>query len=241
MDRSWRTWLCALCLVSSSAAAHAQSIGTQSAAAIWVASQGTASLRLGRGAVESQVERAAALLLPYQRDPRFTVTGSSIRHLPHKNMIEIKSEGMVAVPFVEDKQVSVTVQIRPQIMAKSLRLTYVGMRRTVSHCEVDGPICFMVKRAIDRHVGDGGKIQDFLDEGLNAALRPVFRAATELACREGSVKPTRVTTAPEFLEVLMAAGKEDLACLRSAQVSMPEELEFELKRASKTHGPRGAL
>ena len=125
-------------------------MGTQSAAAVWVASQGTASLRLGRGAVEAQVEHASSLLLPYQRDPRFTITGSSIRHLPHKNLIEIKSEGVVVVPFIEDKRVTVTIQIKPEILAQSLRLTYAGMRRTVSRCEVDGPICFMVKRAIDR-------------------------------------------------------------------------------------------
>jgi hypothetical protein len=222
-------------------AARAQSLGTQSAAAIWVASQGTASLRLGRGAVEAQVEHAASLLLPYQRDRRFTLTGSSIRHLPHKNLIEIKSEGMVSVPFVEDKRVSVTVRIKPQISGESLRLTFVGVKRSVSHCDMDGPICFMVKRAIDSHVGDGSKIQAFLDDGLNAALRPVFRAATQLPCRGGSVKPTRVTTAPEFLEVLMATRKEDLACLRSAQVSLPNELHSELKRASKTQGNRNAL
>jgi hypothetical protein len=240
---NWRIRLCALSFVTLPlvSSAHAQSLGTQSAAAVWVASQGTASLRLGRGAVEAQVEHAASLLLPYQRDRRFTLTGSSIRHLPHKNLIEIKSEGVVTVPFVEDKRVSVTVQIKPEITGKSLRLTFVGVRRNVSQCDVDGPICFMVKRAIDTHVGDGSKIQAFLDDGLNAALRPVFRAATQLPCREGSVKPTRVTTAPEFLEILMATRKEDLACLRSAQVSLPDELHSEIKRASKAHGSRDAL
>ena len=244
MNTGWRVWLCALSLVSLADEARAQSVGTQSAAAVWVASHGTASLRLERGVVETQVERASALLLPYERDPRFTVTGSSIRHLPHKNLIEIKSEGVVEVPFVEDKVVSVTVRIKPEISAQSLRLIYAGMRRSVSHCEVDGPICFMVKRAIDQHVGDGSQIQAFLDDGLNAALRPVFRAAADLACEKGQVVPARVTTAPEFLEVLMAQRAEDLACLREAHVALPNELNdlrSELKRASKSRGQRGAL
>ena len=238
-----RVLLCALSLVPIPLGqrTNAQSVGTQSAAAVWVASQGTASLRLGRGAVESQVERASSLLLPYERDARFTVTGSSIRHLPHKNLIEIKSEGLVSVPFIEDKRVTVTIRIKPEIRAQSLRLTYAGMRRTVSRCEVDGPICFMVKRAIDRHVGDGSKIQEFLDDGLNAALRPVFRAAADVSCAKGHVVPSRVITAPEFLEVLMAERAEDLACLRSANVTMPNELRSELKKASKTRGHRSAL
>ncbi|MFT3925078.1 MAG: hypothetical protein QM778_21260 [Myxococcales bacterium] len=241
MTKAWRVWLCALSLVSLSDAAHAQSVGTQSAAAVWVASRGTASLRLGRGVVEDQVDRASALLLPYEQDPRFTVKKSSIRHLPHKNLIEIKSEGVVEVPWVEDKIVSVTVRIKPEIVAQSLRLTYAGMRRSVSRCEVDGPICFMVKRAIDQHVGNGAKIQEFLDSGLNAALKPVFRAAADLSCGEGHVVPSRVTTAPEFLEVLMAERSQDLACLRQAHVALPNDLRSELKRASKTPGHRSSL
>jgi hypothetical protein len=195
--------------------------------------------------VEAQVEHASSLLLPYQRDPRFTVTGSSIRHLPHKNLIEIKSEGVVVVPFIEDKRVTVTIRIKPEIRAQSVRLTYAGMRRTVSRCEVDGPICFMVKRAIDQHIGDGSKIQAFLDDGLNAALRPVFRSVADVSCAKGQVQPSRVTTAPEFLEVLMAEQEEDLACLRSASVALPNELQSELqselKKASKSHGHRSAL
>lgn len=243
MDTASRILWCALSLAvfSASGRANAQSVGTQSAAAVWVASQGTASLRLGRGAVEAQVEHASSLLLPHERDPRFTVTGSSIRHLPHKNLIEIKSEGIVAVPFVEDKRVTVTIRIKPEIRAQSLRLTYAGMRRTVSSCGMDGPICFMVKRAIDQHIGDGSKIQRFLDEGLNAALRPVFRAAADVSCAKGHVVPSRVTTAPEFLEVLMAERAEDLACLRAASVALPNELRSELKKASKSRGHRSAL
>jgi hypothetical protein len=237
-----RISFCAISLLSlARQPASAQSVGTQSAAAVWVASHGTASLRLGRGAVETQVAQATSLLLPFERDPRFTATRSSIRHLPNKNLIEIKSEGLVDVPWVQDKEVTVTVLIKPEIVAQSLKLTFAGVRRTVSRCEVDGPVCFMVKRAIDQHVGDGSKIQAFLDDGLNAALRPVFRAAADTACRKGRVLPTRVVTAPEFLEVLMAARSEDLACLRSAQGTLPKELRSELKKASKTPAHRSAL
>jgi hypothetical protein len=210
--------------------ARAQSPGTQSAAAIWVASQAGASLRVGRGVVQAQVERAAALLLPYEHDPRFKLLGSSIRHLPHKNLIEIRSDGVVVVPFVQDKRVSVVARIRPVIRAGSLELSLVGTRRSVSSCELDGPICFMVKRAIDRHLGDGAKLQAFLDTGLNTALRSVFRAAAEVPCGEGRVSPTRVKTAPEFLEVLMAASAADLACLRRARALLVDDLSAELKR-----------
>ncbi len=243
MDTATRVLLCALSLTALSASerANAQSVGTQSAAAVWVASQGTASLRLGRGVVQSQVEHASSLLLPHEHDSRFTVTGSSIRHLPHKNLIEIKSEGVVAVPFVEDKRVTVTIRIKPEIRAQSLRLTYAGMRRTVSGCGMNGPICFMVKRAIDQHIGDGSKIQTFLDEGLNAALRPVFRAAADVSCTKGHVLPSRVTTAPEFLEVLMAERAEDLACLRTGSMALPNDLRSELKKASKSRSHRSAL
>jgi hypothetical protein len=246
MHRAVRVGLCALGLLwlAPASLSSAQSPGAQSAAAIWVASQGAASLRIGGGMVAREVERAASLLLPYERDPRFTLKGSTIRHLPHKNLIEIRTEAVVDVPFVEDKTVVVTVRIRPEIYAQGLRLKFASMRRSVSRCEVDGPICFMIKRAIDRHVGDGTELQAFLDDGLNAALRPVFRAAADVVCKEGRVLPKRVTTAPEFLEVLMADRAEDLACLRKVGATLPLEVRSELKAPPKARQARsnsGAL
>jgi hypothetical protein len=239
MLHTWRVWLCALGLTyfGPCLAAQAQSPGTQSAAAIWVASQGTSALRVGRGVVASQVEHASTLLLPFERDHRFSAKGSSIRHLPHKNLIEITSEGLVDVAFVSDKQVSVTISIKPQIEGESLRLIYAGMKRSVSGCELDGPICFMVKRAIDRHVGDGAQIQAFLDSGLNAALRPVFRAAADVAC-EGNARPERVRMSSEFLEVLMADSVGRFACPLEAHAALPARNEQEFFKQLEADAPR---
>lgn len=219
--------------------AEAQSPGTQSAAAVWVAHQGVASLRVGRGVVQSQVEQAAALLLPFERDPRFTLKGTSIRHLPHKNLIEIKSEAEVSVAFVSDKTVSVTIQLRPEIYEESLRLVMVRKRLKISGCVMEGPICFMVKRAVDRHLGDGQKLQAFLDDGLNTALRPVFRSAADAACGDRHAIPRRVTTAPEFLDVLMAASASELSCLRSySQAQAAGDRSAAFKREEKAQKAR---
>lgn len=217
---------------------RAQSPGTQTAAAVWVASQGAASLRVGKALVQEQVQRASAWLVPYEKDSRFTHRGTSIRHLPHKNLIEIHSEASVNVAFVSDKTVSVTVLLRPEIHEESLRLVLVSKRRAISGCVLEGPVCFMVKRAIDRHLGDGSRLQAFLDTGLNNALKPVFRSAAEVACGERQVVPKRVTTAPEFLEVLMQASAADLSCLRSSQTFSPDDLSAAFKREEKAHKGR---
>jgi hypothetical protein len=126
--------------------------------------------------------------------------------------------------------------IKPEISGESLRLTYAGMRRNVSHCEVEGPICFMIKRALDRHVGNGERIQTFLDEGLNAALRPIFRAAAQSYCAEGRGSPREVRTAPEFLEVLIRDSGE-APCATGAQASVPSEERADFLKELHTSRP----
>ncbi len=218
--------------------AHAQSPGAQSVAAIWVAHQGVASVRVGRGVVEAQVERAGPVLLPVERDRRFTLKGTSIRHLPHKNLIELTSEAEASVAFVSDKTVTVTVQLRPEIHEDSLRLVVANRSSHISGCAMEGPICYMLKRAVDRHLGDGKQLQAFLDDGLNAALRPVFRSVAAAGCAERQVAPRRVSTAPEFLDVLMAKSGSDLNCQREPEAYAADTRSTAFKRADKAHKAR---
>jgi hypothetical protein len=208
-----KLWLTALCL-SSLGFGGEYLDGEPSTQMVWVTKRGQAALRLPRELMDAEVRKAAALLVP--DDHRFTLQRAVTRLLPHRNVIEFESVGLVSVPFVAPKTVTITVSIKPRIDGKSVRLTYAGMRRDVSRCEPTGPLCFMIKRAIDRHVGDGSDIQQFLDEGVNATLRPLFRAASEIPCERGSVQPRRIATGDDFIEIVLTKKRADVSCLRNA-------------------------
>jgi hypothetical protein len=205
-----KLWLTALC-VSSLGFGGEHSTPAQGALGLHVTRQGQAALRLPRELMDAEAQKVARLLVP--RDYRFALLRSSLVFLPNKNVIEFRSEGVATVPFVSDKSVVISVQVKPRIDGKQVRFTYAGMRRTVSSCELTGPLCFMLKRMIDRHVGDGHAIQQFLDDGLNATLRPLFRAAADIPCEHGSVAPRRVETATDAVDVVLTAKRADLSCL----------------------------
>jgi hypothetical protein len=176
----------------------------------WVAEAKKPALRVSRDLILRELQKAAALLFP--SDHRFTLKRLAITMLPIENLIQLKAEGKASVAFVRDKRVSVSARVRAHVDGETVRLVYEGMKHNLSHCEAEGPVCFMLKRAIETHVADGKRIQEALDDGVNAALRPVFRELAQISCAPDPIVPKRVHTAPEFLEIIMTGNELDLDC-----------------------------
>jgi hypothetical protein len=213
------------CLLSTQGlerATASSSAPDEGAGLTWVRAGNRLSLRLTRGFLRDSVQATPTLFFP--DDDRFAFRRASIALRPKQNVIAIRGEGVARSPFVEAKAVTVVVRVRPEIEGRFVRLRFAGLSREISRCHVQGPVCYLLRRAIDNHLSRGRHVQAFLDAGMNALLRTRLQALGGLACARAPVVPRRIDTRSEFLDIVVAQGVRETACVQTAEDFLPTGL-----------------
>lgn len=234
--RARAPWVIAVVLLGAPLAEHAgatESSGDKPEIT-WVSDRGRTLLRVPRSLVHAEMEKAATLWVP--DDKRFAFRRSTVEFRPRAERITIRSAASAAAPFVHEKDVTVTVTLKPRISGRFVRLTYESSERSLSGCGLEGPVCFLLRRALDTHLGDGDRIQAFLDQGLNAQLRASLDAPWSVACPSSPARPRRVIVGPDRLDVEVVSPRAEAVCLKPRDDFLPTGLHG-AQRAHSVRAP----